>query len=155
MIDCDGKLVLPPFIESHVHLGGRTDTYPKRRSLTRVKELTEAGCNVSFGTDDIFDPWNPMGSGNMRDPVYMGIYLSHMMGYTEIMNSYKFVTTNAAKTLHLGEGYGIKDGNDASFVIMDAENYHDALNYDSAVLASYRKGKLLASTIPAKTEVKF
>ena len=139
----------------NVHLGGRTDTYPKRRSLTRVKELTEAGCNVSFGTDDIFDPWNPMGSGNMRDPVYMGIYLSHMMGYKEIMNSYKFVTTNAAKTLHLGEDYGIKEGNDASFVIMDAENYHDALNYDSAVLASYRKGKLLASTIPEKTEVKF
>ena len=113
---------------------------------------------MSFSTDDIFDPWNPMGSGNMRDPVYMGIYLSHMMGYTEIMNSYKsykFVTTNAAKTLHLGEGYGIKEGNDASFVIMDAENYHDALNYGSAVLASYRKGKLLASTIPAKTEVKF
>ncbi|MFR3429808.1 MAG: amidohydrolase family protein [Holdemanella porci] len=44
----------------------------KRRGLTRVKELTEAGCNVSFGTDDIFDPWNPMGSGNMRDPVYIG-----------------------------------------------------------------------------------
>ena len=96
-----------------------------------------------------------MGSGNMRDPVYMGIYLSHMMGYEEIMNSYKFVTTNAARTLHLGDGYGIKEGNDASFVIMDAKNYHDALNYDSTVLASYRKGKLLASTIPAKTEVKF
>ena len=37
----------------NVHLGGRADTYPKRRGLTRVKELTEAGCNVSFGTDDI------------------------------------------------------------------------------------------------------
>ena len=48
-----------------------------------------------FGTDDIFDPWNPMGSGNMRDPVYMGIYTGHMMGYEEILNSYKFVTTNA------------------------------------------------------------
>lgn len=139
----------------NVHLGGRTDTYPKRRSLTRVKELTEAGCNVSFGTDDVFDPWNPMGSGNMRDPVYMGIYAGHMMGYEEIMNAYKFVTTNGAKTLHLGDAYGIREGNDASFVILDAKNYHEALNYDAPVLASYKKGKLIASTVPAKTDVLF
>lgn len=139
----------------NVHLGGRTDTYPKRRSLTRVKELTEAGCNVSFGTDDVFDPWNPMGSGNMRDPVYMGVYTGHMMGYEEIMNAYKFVTTNGARTLHLGDGYGIQIGNDADFVIIDAKNYHDALNYDSPVIASYKKGKLIASTIPSQTKVMF
>ena len=45
----------------NVHLGGRADTYPKRRSMTRVKELTAEGINVSFGYDDIFDPWNPPG----------------------------------------------------------------------------------------------
>lgn len=135
----------------NMHLGGRVDTYPKRRSLTRVKELTEAGCNVSFGSDDIFDPWNPMGNGNMRDAVFMGIYAGHLMGYEEILNSYRYVTTNGARTLHLGDGYGIKEGNDANFVLMDAVNYHDALNYNAPVLASYRKGKLIASTVPAKT----
>lgn len=139
----------------NVHLGGRADTYPKRRGLTRVKELTEAGCNVSFGTDDIFDPWNPMGSGNMRDPVYMGIYTGHMMGYEEILNSYKFVTTNAAKTLHLGDSYGIQEGNPASFVVMDAKNYHEALNMDALVLKSYKDGKLIASCTPATRKILF
>lgn len=139
----------------NVHLGGRADTYPKRRGLTRIKELTEAGCNVSFGTDDIFDPWNPMGSGNMRDPVYMGIYTGHMMGYEEILNSYKFVTTNAAKTLHLGTSYGIKEGNDASFVVMNAKNYHVALNEDVEVLASYKAGNLIASCVPSQKKVLF
>ena len=33
----------------NTHLQGRIDTYPKRRGITRVKELTEAGVNVSFG----------------------------------------------------------------------------------------------------------
>lgn len=137
----------------NVHLGGRVDTYPKRRSLTRVKELTTEGCNVSFGNDDIFDPWNPLGNASMRDAVFMGLYAGHMLGYEEIMNSYKFVTTNAARTLHLGDGYGIKEGNDASFVIMNAKNYYDALNYDEPVLASYKNGKLIAKTEPKKTEV--
>lgn len=137
----------------NVHLGGRVDTYPKRRSLTRVKELTAEGCNVSFGNDDIFDPWNPLGNASMRDAVFMGLYAGHMLGYEEIMNSYKFVTTNAARTLHLGDGYGIKEGNDASFVIMNAKNYYDALNYDEPVLASYKNGKLIAKTEPKNTEV--
>lgn len=139
----------------NVHLGGRVDTYPKRRSMTRVKELTAEGINVSFGSDDIFDPWNPLGNSNMRDAVFMGLYTGHMLGYDEIMNSYKFVTTNAARTLHLGENYGIKEGNDANFVILDAKNYYDALNYDVPVLRSYRKGKLITSTKPMERSVLF
>lgn len=139
----------------NVHLGGRVDTYPKRRSMTRVKELTAEGINVSFGSDDIFDPWNPLGNGKMRDQVFMGLYTGHMLGYEEIVSSYKFVTTNAARTLHLGDGYGIREGNDANFVIMDAKDWYDALNQDANVLANYRKGKCIASTEPVEKKVYF
>lgn len=139
----------------NVHLGGRMDTYPKRRSMTRVKELTAEGINCSFGYDDIFDPWNPLGNGNMRDVVYMGLYAGHMLGYDEIMNSYKFISTNAARTLHLGDTYGIKEGNPASFIIMDAKNYYDALNDDASVLYSFNKGKVIAETKPAEHNVLF
>lgn len=139
----------------NVHLGGRVDTYPKRRSLTRVKELTAEGLNVSFGSDDIFDPWNPLGNGKMRDQVFMGLYAGHMLGYEEICNSYKFVTENAARTLHLGDAYGIACGKEANFVILDAKNWYDALNYDVPVLRNYRKGKLIASNEPVNTQVYF
>lgn len=139
----------------NVHLGGRADTYPKRRSLTRVKELTAEGCNVSFGNDDVFDPWNPLGNAGMRDVVYMGLFTGHMMGYEEILNSYKFVTTNAARTLHLGDTYGIREGNDASFIILNAKNYYDALSYDEPVIASYKKGRLIAETVPAEKKILF
>jgi cytosine deaminase len=139
----------------NVHLGGRADTYPKRRSMTRVKELTAEGINVSFGSDDIFDPWNPLGNAKMRDQVFMGLYAGHMLGYEEIVNSYRFVTTNAARTLHLGEGYGIRTGGEASFVILDAKDWYDALNYDAQILRSYRKGRLIASTTPVEKTVLF
>ena len=43
-------------------------------------------------------------------------------------------------------------GKPASFVVMDAQNYYDALNYNSPVLASYRNGKKIAESTPgAKT----
>ena len=139
----------------NTHLQGRMDTYPKRRGITRVKELTEEGINVSFGQDDFFDPWYPMGNGNMRDVVFMGLHVCQMMGYEDIMNSYKFVTSNAAKTLHLGESYGIKVGNPASFLVLDAKNYYDALNFNAAVLRSYNKGRLIAQSEPAEKDVFF
>ncbi len=139
----------------NVHLGGRADTYPKRRSMTRVKELTAEGINVSFGSDDLFDPWNPLGNANMRDQVFMGLYTGHMLGYEEIVNSYRFVTENAARTLHLGDAYGIAAGRDANFVVMDAKNWYDALNYNAPVLRSYRAGKLIASAAPAEKQVYF
>ena len=139
----------------NTHLQGRMDTYPKRRGVTRVKELLAAGCNVSFGHDDIFDPWYPLGTGNMRDVVFLGLHVGQMMGYQEIMDSYKLVSVNAAKTLHLGERYGIQAGRPASFIILDAGNFYDALNRKSEVLYSYKNGKLIAKSIPAVREVLF
>ena len=139
----------------NTHLQGRVDTYPKRRGITRVKELTEEGINVSFGHDDIFDPWYPMGNGNLRDVVFMGLHVCQMMGYEDIMNSYRFVTTKAARTLHLGEGYGIAPGRPASFVVMDAKNYYEALNYNAPVLASYKAGRKIAQSSPVERRALF
>jgi len=137
----------------NTHLQGRTDTYPKRRGITRVKELTSEGLNVSFGHDDIFDPWYPLGTGDMRDSVFMGLHVCQMLGYEDIMNSYKFITYNAAKTLHLGDKYGIKENNPADFIIINADNFYDALNRKSEVLYSYHCGKLIAKTNPSLKEV--
>lgn len=139
----------------NTHLQGRVDTYPKRRGITRVKELTQEGLNVSFGHDDIFDPWYPLGNGNLRDVVFMGLHVCQMMGYEEIMNSYRFISTNAARTLHLGNQYGIRTGNPADLIILDAKNYYDALNCNSPVLRSYKSGRLIAQTEPGSKSVLF
>ena len=139
----------------NTHLQGRMDTYPKRRGITRVKELTEAGINVSFGQDDIFDPWYPMGNGSLRDAVYVGLLACQMTGYGDIMESYRFITVNAAKTLHVSERYGIETGKPASFVVLDAEDWYGALSRNAPVLASWKNGRLLARTKPAETDVLF
>ena len=138
----------------NTHLQGRMDTYPKRRGVTRVKELTDAGINVSFGQDDIEDPWNPMGTGNLRDVVFNGLYTTQMMSRSEILNSYKFITHNAARTLHLSD-YGIEVGNSANFIMLDAPDWFHALSFGAPVLGSWRAGKQIYSATPSQREVKF
>ena len=137
----------------NTHLEGRADTYPKRRGVTRVKELSEAGINVAFGNDDLFDPWYPMGCGSMRDTVYLGLHVTQMMGYHDIMNSYRFVTENAAKVLHLGESYGIAEGRPASFAVLEAKDWYEALSNNAPVVLSVRKGEVIARTQPAVKQV--
>lgn len=137
----------------NVHLGGRFDTYPKRRGVTRIKELTAAGINVSFGEDDVQDPWNPLGNGNMLDAVTMGVYIAHLMGYHQLQEAFKYVTYNGAKTMHISDQYGIKVGKPANCILLNANDFYNALNKHVEVLYNIRHGKILAETKPAETKV--
>lgn len=137
----------------NVHLGGRFDTYPKRRGVTRIKELTGAGINVSFGEDDIQDPWNPLGDGNMLDAVTMGVYIAHLMGYHQLQDAFNYVTYNGAKTLHISDNYGIEVGKPANCILLNARDFYNALNKHVEVLYNIRHGRVLAETKPAETKV--
>lgn len=101
----------------NIHLQGRFDDYPKRRGITRVKELMAAGINVCFGHDDVFDPWYPLGTGNMLQVLHMGLHVCQMMGYQQINEGLKLVTENSARTFGLSD-YGIATGNTANLVIL-------------------------------------
>ncbi|GGC76132.1 cytosine deaminase [Thalassobacillus devorans] len=139
----------------NIHLQGRFDSYPKRRGLTRVKELKEAGINVGFGHDDIFDPWYPLGTGNMLQVLHMGLHLSHLMGYDQIKQGMDFITGNSARILNLKEAYGLDEGRPANLIILNAEDEYEAVRKQAAVRYSIRRGKILAETKPAETTVHF
>lgn len=137
----------------NIHLQGRFDTYPKRRGLTRVKELQEAGLNVCFGHDDIFDPWYPLGTGNMLQVLHMGIHASQLMGYDQIVNSIDLITKNSAKTLQIEDSYGIEEGKAANFIVLSAENEYEAIRKQATVRYSFRNGKIIAETKPSEATI--
>lgn len=135
----------------NIHLQGRFDTYPKRRGITRVKELLEANINVCFGHDDVFDPWYPLGTANMLQVLHMGLHVCQLMGYEQINHSLDLITTNSAKTLNLqNHQYGIHTGNDANLVILPAENAFDAIRRQTPISYSIRHGKIIAQSKQAQ-----
>lgn len=136
----------------NIHLQGRFDTYPKRRGITRVKELLEADINVCFGHDDVFDPWYPLGTASMLQVLHMGLHVCQLMGYEQIDAGLKLITHNSAKTMNLS-GYGLEVGNDANLIILPAENGFDAVRRQVPVRYSIRGGALIAATQPAQSEI--
>ena len=136
----------------NIHLQGRFDTYPKRRGVTRVKEMLKNNINVCFGHDDVFDPWYPLGTANMLQVLHMGLHVCQLMGYGQINDSLKLVTENSAKALGLTD-YGIQEGNSANFIVLPAENGFDAVRRQVPTRYSIRHGKVISETQLAKTTI--
>jgi len=82
-----------------------------------------------------------------------GLHATQMMTHSEIMDSYKFITLNSAKVMHVQNQYGIEVGKPANFVLINAHNFYDALNRRSSVLLSVHNGKVIGKTKPAETEL--
>lgn len=134
----------------NIYLQGRQDSYPKRRGLTRVKELNDAGINVCFAQDSMSDPWYPLGNGNMMNILDHGIHIAQMMSSTEIQNALDLVTINGAKTMNLMEHYGLEEGKPADFIILNAFSEFEAICERAGILASIRNGEYLVKKKPAE-----
>ncbi|MCL1137303.1 cytosine deaminase [Shewanella pneumatophori] len=137
----------------NIHLQGRFDDYPKRRGITRVKEMLAADINVCFGHDDIFDPWYPLGTANMLQVLHMGLHVCQIMGYDQINNSLELITNKSARTLNIQDNYGIELGKPGNLLVLPAENGFDAVRRQVPVRYSVRQGKVLAQTQIAQTQI--
>jgi cytosine deaminase len=135
----------------NITLQGRTDTYPKRRGVTRVKELWQQGMNVSFGHDCIQDPWYSLGTGNMLDVASMGLHVCQMTGVAEMDACYDMVTWNGARTLNLESAYGVEVGKPANLIVLNARDRYDAIRRRATVEYVISNGRLLVRTEPSRT----
>ena len=154
--------LLPLMAEARVHavanplinitLQGRHDTYPKRRGMTRVKELMQAGVNVAFGHDCVMDPWYPLGSHDMLEVAHMGLHVAQMTGTEEMRRLFEAVTFNGAKVMGLA-GYGLAPGCFADLVVLQAGGPVEALRLKPARLFVIRRGDVIAETAPTASRL--
>jgi cytosine deaminase len=135
----------------NVVLQGRFDSYPKRRGMTRVKELDAAGVNVACGHDSIMDPWYPLGRGSMLDALSMLVHVGQMTGRSELFRAYEMITTNPARAACVE--WGLEEGKPANFVLLDCEDEAEAIRLRPACRWVIRLGRIVAETEPARSVV--
>ena len=146
MLEAQMNVIPNPLI--NIMLQGRHDTYPKRRGMTRVRELMDAGLNVSFGHDCVMDPWYAMGSGDMLEVGHMAIHVAQMGSLEEKSAIFQALTTNSARTMGL-QGYGLDKGCNADLIVLQARDPAEALRLKAVKLAVIRRGRVIART-PAR-----
>ena len=149
--------LLPLMAEARIHvvanplinitLQGRHDTFPKRRGMTRVKELMAAGINVAFGHDALMDPWYSFGTYDLIEVAHMGLHVAQMTGVSQMRQIFEAITTNGARALGL-ENYGLEPGCHADIVILQARDPQEALRLKPVRLCVIRRGRVIAETAP-------
>ena len=127
----------------NITLQGRHDSYPKRRGLTRVKELQAMGITVGWGQDCVLDPWYSLGTADMLDVAFMGLHVAQMTNPAEMARCFTMVTECNAAIMGL-QNYGLKVGDKASLVVLDAANPIEALRLRPDRLAVVSKGRVVA-----------
>lgn len=130
---------------TNLMLQGRGDAQPKRRGVTRVKELLEAGVNVSCGQDCIRDPFYPFGRGDPLEVTFLASHAAHMSRPHEIETVFDMMTGAAARTMGLGD-YGAAPGCVADLVVIDAADPLQALTRRADRSFVIKRGQVVAET---------
>ena len=115
---------------------------PVPRGLTRVKQLLEAGVNVVTGSDNVQDPFQPLGNYDLLAASNLTALAAHMTGRTQMLETLEMTTARAAKVLGL-EGYGLRVGCVADLVVIDAQSRLEALAQVSMNRMVIKDGKIL------------
>jgi len=150
MAEAEMNVVSNPLI--NITLQGRHDTYPKRRGMTRVPELMDAGVKVAFGHDCVMDPWYSLGSADMLEVAGMGLHVAQMTGVEQMESCFRAVTEIPAAILGL-EGYGLEKGCNADLVILQAADPVEALRLKANRLFVIRRGRIISSSAPVEAEL--
>jgi len=143
MAEAEMNVVSNPLI--NITLQGRHDTYPKRRGMTRVPELMDAGVKVAFGHDCVMDPWYSLGSADMLEVAGMGLHVAQLTGVEQMKSCFRAVTEIPAAILGL-EGYGLEKGCNADMVILQATDPVEALRLKANRLFVIRRGRIISSS---------
>ncbi|MEY2956035.1 MAG: cytosine deaminase [Pseudomonadota bacterium] len=129
----------------NIVIQGRHDSFPKRRGLTRVREMRALGIPVAWGQDCVRDPWYPLGTADMLDVAFMGLHVAQMTHPVEMRACFDMVTEVPARIMGL-EGYGLRPGAVASLVVLDAGDPVEALRLRATRLTVIARGRVVAET---------
>lgn len=130
----------------HISLvvGGRYDQEPVARSITRVKQLWQAGVNVFSAQDDVNDPYYPFGRNDQQEVLSYICHTAHMTYPHEVRAAFDFVTENAARALRL-DGYGIEVGARADLNVLAAPAIQHVIRLQQPPRYVIGDGKVLAT----------
>ncbi len=130
----------------NLHLQGRHDGYPKRRGLTRVRELVAAGVICAMGQDCIRDVFYPFGKGQMLEQVFMLVHAEHMHTPELMRQAMEMICCQAGEVVGLGQ-HKVIEGATANLAVWPVDNLLDLIRLRPRPRAVLHAGRLVSGTL--------
>jgi cytosine deaminase len=130
---------------TNLMLQGRLDSEPRRRGITRVKELLAAGVRMGCGQDCVEDAFYPFGAADQLQLALLLVHAAQLGTPPEVRAAMHMVRGGAADIMRIRD-YGLHAGARADLVVLDAETPHEALRTQAARRWVVRAGRVVATT---------
>jgi cytosine deaminase len=128
----------------NLYLMARADRQPIPRGVTRIKEFLEAGVNIAYASDNVRDPFRPIGNADMLEEGLLTGQVAQMLSDSELRVIHRMGTIHAARAMRLDD-YGLAVGKRADLVLLDASDIASAYRDQATRLAVIKNGRVVAT----------
>jgi cytosine deaminase len=118
---------------------GRDQDHSVRRGLADVNLLTEHGVNCSLSTNNVLNPFTPFGDCSLLRIANLQANVCQIGSSEQLRDCFAMLTERSAKLMNLRD-YGIRIGNPADIVVIDAASPEQAVAEIRQPLAVFKQG---------------
>lgn len=119
---------------------GRDQEYNVRRGVADVNLLVECGVNCSLSTNNVLNPFTPFGDASLLRMANLQANVCQIGTAPQLRECFAMLTERSARLLNLKD-YGIKVGNPADIVVLDATSPEQAVAEITPPLAVFKRGR--------------
>jgi cytosine deaminase len=122
-----------------LYMMGRDQDHSVRRGVADANVLVENGVNCSISSNNILNPFTPLGDGNLIRIANMQANVCQIGEAHRLRECFSMLTERSARLMNLSD-YGIAIGNPADIVIFDAGTPEEAIAEVRGPLVAFKKG---------------
>jgi len=119
---------------------GRDQTDNVRRGVADVNLLAEHGVNCSISTNNVLNPFTPLGDGSLIRMANLQANVAQVGRVDQLRECFAMLTDRPARLMNLKD-YGIAIGNPADIVVIDAATPEQTVAEVRAPLAVFKRGR--------------
>jgi len=124
-----------------LYMMGRDQDHSVRRGVADANVLVENGVNCSISSNNILNPFTPLGDGNLIRIANMQANVCQIGEAHRLRECFSMLTDRSARLMNLPD-YGIAIGNPADIVVFDATTPEQAIAEVKAPLVAFKHGVL-------------
>jgi cytosine deaminase len=135
----DAGVAVTSLPATDLFMQGRDQTDNVRRGVVDVNALVERGVNCSISSNNILNPFTPLGDGSLIRMANLQANVCQIGHPHRLRECFAMLTERPARLMNLKD-YGIAVGNPADIVVIDAMTPEQAVAENAAPLVVFKRG---------------